>query len=56
MYTPSSAHPLNLKQYQELPYIEKRIIQLHAFSKINISKVDFLKVVRNILPSSDNIK
>jgi len=36
-----------LKKYQELPYIEKRILQLLALSRANIAKTNFLGVLND---------
>lgn len=36
-----------LKKYQELPYVEKRVLQLLAFSRANIHKTSFLGVINN---------
>ncbi len=36
-----------LKQYHNLPYLEKRVLQLKALSRANLSKTDFLRVLNN---------
>jgi hypothetical protein len=36
-----------LKQYHELPYLEKRVLQLKALSRANLSKTDFLRVLND---------
>lgn len=37
----------SLKQYHALPYLEKRVLQFKALSRINLSKTDFLKVLND---------
>ena len=34
-----------IEQYNELPYIEKRILQLNVFARPNITRTDFLKII-----------
>ena len=36
-----------LKQYHELPYLEKRVLQLRALSRVGLSKTDFLRVLND---------
>ena len=36
-----------LKQYRDLPYLEKRVLQLKALSRVNLSKTDFLRVLND---------
>ncbi len=36
-----------LKQYRDLPYLEKRVLQLKALSSVNLSKTDFLRVLND---------
>ena len=39
--------PNNLKKYEDLPYIEKRVLQLRALSRDNIAKTSFLGVIND---------
>ena len=36
-----------LKQYHALPYLEKRVLQLRALSRVGLSKTDFLRVLND---------
>ena len=36
-----------LKQYNGLPYLEKRVLQFKALTKTNLSKTDFLRVLND---------